>query len=231
MARPTQDRAKAILDAARAEFSQIGPERTTVDGIAARAGVGKGTVFLYWPSKARLREAVLLLEVAKTFATLAADLRDDPALLRLGSITRREIAAGLANPDMAPLLIDQFTSDPGPPPEAPRLGLHRIIATMRTHGLARDVDADQIVIGIETVMAGALIRGFADPGDHTPLLDATEHLVSSSYDRDDTDRHTIIAALPDVLEALEDAIDQLVAAASPDRPTTTSLRPHARPAP
>ncbi|XVV15120.1 TetR/AcrR family transcriptional regulator [Actinoplanes sp. CA-131856] len=227
MARPTQDRAEAILGAARAQFLQTGSEHTTVDDIAARAGVGKGTVFLYWPSKTRLREAVLLLEVARMFADLIADLAGEPALLRLGTIVRREIAAGLSNPDLAPLLVDRVTTGPKPP-EAPRRALQRIIATMGRRGLIQDVEPGRIVMGIETVLIGALFRVLADPGNQETLLDAVEHLVSSSYDRDGADPRALAEALPEALEALEDAIDQLVEAASPDRPTTARLRPRER---
>lgn len=229
MGRPAQDRAEAILDAARAQFLLSGVEGATVDDIAARAGVGKGTIFLYWPTKTRLQEAVLLLEVARGFAVLVADLRDDPTLLRLGTVIRRQIAACLNNPDLAPLLINQFTVT-SVPPEAPTRALHRIISTMRAYGLVRAVDPGQIVLGLEAVMAGAVIRGVAGPGDQADLLQAMEHLVSAAYDSDGVDRNAIDAALPEVLDALEDAIDQLVAAAAPDRPTTARLRPRERPA-
>lgn len=45
----------AILDAARALLSEVGFVRLTVEAIASRAGVGKQTIYRWWPSK----EAVL----------------------------------------------------------------------------------------------------------------------------------------------------------------------------
>lgn len=62
-----------------------------------------------------------------------------------------------------------------------------------------------------------------------PLLDAAERLLDSTYSRPDVDPADIAAALPDVLDTLEDTIDQLVEAAAPDRPTTAVLRPRERP--
>ncbi|MFJ4790648.1 TetR/AcrR family transcriptional regulator [Streptomyces sp. NPDC088794] len=62
--KPTPDRAtpdatrrsdrsrRAIHDAALALVAEVGYPKTTVEGIAARAGVGKQTIYRWWPSKA-----------------------------------------------------------------------------------------------------------------------------------------------------------------------------------
>ncbi|MEU3603024.1 TetR/AcrR family transcriptional regulator [Streptomyces sp. NPDC006798] len=56
---------RAIYDAALALVTEVGYTRTTIEGIAARAGVGKQTIYRWWPSKAAvLLEAFLDLVAA-----------------------------------------------------------------------------------------------------------------------------------------------------------------------
>ncbi len=72
--RREQDRARRkqeILAAARAVFAQSGFRRATVEAIAARAEVGKGTVYLYFESK----EAILAELVLQALADLTAQLQ------------------------------------------------------------------------------------------------------------------------------------------------------------
>ncbi|MFB7594387.1 TetR/AcrR family transcriptional regulator [Streptomyces sp. NPDC056160] len=51
-ARRSEKSRRAIYDAALALVAEAGYPRTTIEGIAARAGVGKQTIYRWWPSKA-----------------------------------------------------------------------------------------------------------------------------------------------------------------------------------
>ncbi|MEW2066046.1 TetR/AcrR family transcriptional regulator [Streptomyces sp. NPDC007346] len=59
---------RAIHDAALALVGEIGYRRTTIEGIAARAGVGKQTIYRWWPSK-----AAVLMEAFLDLATRSAE--------------------------------------------------------------------------------------------------------------------------------------------------------------
>jgi AcrR family transcriptional regulator len=54
-----EQRRNAILTAARAVFARKGYENTVVEDIAGEAGIGKGTLYLYFPSKEQIYLAAL----------------------------------------------------------------------------------------------------------------------------------------------------------------------------
>jgi AcrR family transcriptional regulator len=64
-------RKEDILQAARAVFAQVGYHNTTVEAVAERAEVGKGTIYLYFESKDALRAELLL----QALAELTTDLK------------------------------------------------------------------------------------------------------------------------------------------------------------
>ncbi|GGQ16285.1 TetR/AcrR family transcriptional regulator [Streptomyces roseolilacinus] len=116
---------RAIFDAALALVGEAGYARTTIEGIAARAGVGKQTIYRWWPSKA----AVLLdafLDLAgqageegagglPDTGDLAADLKlvlratvdelNDP---RFDVPTRALTAEGVVDPDLGARFVERL---------------------------------------------------------------------------------------------------------------------------
>ncbi|MEV4089583.1 helix-turn-helix domain-containing protein, partial [Nonomuraea fuscirosea] len=64
-ARRSERSRQAILDAARELVSEVGYAKLTIEAIAARAGVGKQTIYRWWPSKgAVVLDAFLALSEA-----------------------------------------------------------------------------------------------------------------------------------------------------------------------
>ena len=54
-----KDRSQAILDATLAVFAEAGYHKARIEDIAERAGVAKGTIYLYFPSKKELFYALI----------------------------------------------------------------------------------------------------------------------------------------------------------------------------
>lgn len=92
----------AILDAALAVFGEVGYEGMTVEAVAARAGVGKATIYRRWSSKddliiAAIQEVLTAVEVPEI-----GDVRKTLIAMVRGAITlMKTSAAGLIFPRMA----------------------------------------------------------------------------------------------------------------------------------
>jgi len=72
--RRSEARPDEILDAALALFVRQGFAQTKVDQIAAEAGLSKGAVYLYFPSKEALLEGLVRRAVAPVAETVVAEL-------------------------------------------------------------------------------------------------------------------------------------------------------------
>jgi AcrR family transcriptional regulator len=73
-------RAEQILDAAAELLEQHGYRRVSIDDVAARAGVGKGTVYLHWATREALFWAVLQREAMRLLDDLVNQLSVDAGL-------------------------------------------------------------------------------------------------------------------------------------------------------
>jgi AcrR family transcriptional regulator len=101
-------KALRVLDAAKALLVAFGYRKVTVDDVARRAGVGKGTVYLCWPSKRELFAAVLTRDTAELLGEQLAALRADPAEVRLHRAMRRSFLLVMGRPLAKALYIGDF---------------------------------------------------------------------------------------------------------------------------
>ncbi|MFJ5555935.1 TetR/AcrR family transcriptional regulator [Streptomyces sp. NPDC093250] len=97
--RRSQRSRRAIYDAALALVAEVGYPKTTIEGIAARAGVGKQTIYRWWPSKADvLLEAFLDLSEQAAQEAAAQDRADtghEPAETQYAIPDTGDLAADL----------------------------------------------------------------------------------------------------------------------------------------
>lgn len=70
------------MDAALALFMVQGYAATSVDAIAARAGISKGAVYLYFPSKQAVLEALVVRAVGSVSAAVLAQVAAHPGGFR-----------------------------------------------------------------------------------------------------------------------------------------------------
>ncbi len=84
-----------ILDAALSEFASHGFEGARMEDVARRAKVSKGTVYLYYPTKQALFEALVRRDVAPRIGAAAVFLKgyDGPLRLALTQIVDMAVAA------------------------------------------------------------------------------------------------------------------------------------------
>ena len=89
-AREKARRRRDILDAARQEFFERGFHRPTVDDVAARAEISKGTIYLYFKSKEEILAHLLLEGLDLLLAQMAdngpsSSSSPEPALRKLAT--------------------------------------------------------------------------------------------------------------------------------------------------
>ncbi len=148
-------RKEDILQAARAVFADYGWHRATVDAIAARAEVSKGTIYLYFDSK----EAILAELVLQALAELTGELRqasDSGSVLQPEQKLKAMAQAYLAYAESAPDYFRLLTAYDG--------GNFQ-------QGIPEDLQADLLaqsnraLDAVSQVVADGMALGVFTPGD------------------------------------------------------------------
>ncbi|MEV4383152.1 TetR/AcrR family transcriptional regulator [Streptosporangium sp. NPDC049644] len=174
-ARRNERSRQAILTAARDLVPKVGYAKLTIEAIAARAGVGKQTIYRWWPSKgAVIFDAFLALSEAGPEQGIALpDTGDLEADLKM---VMRATAAEFADPAFeAPIraLNIEMINDPGlaaqyrekladPVNEAKKA---RLRSAQRAGQLAADADLD---LALELLYAPLYQRWLLRSGPLTP---------------------------------------------------------------
>ncbi|MEI5521908.1 TetR/AcrR family transcriptional regulator [Streptomyces brasiliscabiei] len=176
-AAPQADHARAerILAAARELLLAWGYKRVTVDEIARRARIGKGTVYLHWKTKQLLFAELLRRELHEALGAFAADIADDPAVALPGRVVREIFLQQTRNPVTRAIhagdseILGALAVTPAGRPVIQELGFHTLLARLvevwRAHGLMTVTApaADQIYT-IDAVLTGFITGGLAVPG-------------------------------------------------------------------
>lgn len=227
----TNDRANRILDAAGELLLRLGYRKVTIEDIAHRADVGKGTVYLHWRSKVLLFQALLLRESIELLDTLMTTLREDPAQV----LPHRFLSTSFLITSRRPLLRALFTGDiellgrlgEGSLRSQQVLVRDEYYATLIRHGLLRD-DVPNLAYTVSAAATGFYLVEGIDPEaaelDVQAKADALSHVVHRSFEFDaDPDPAVLTAAAAELgttFEKLTKTYRAFVYAQDPAQPSS-----------
>jgi AcrR family transcriptional regulator len=219
---PEHERAERILDAARELLMAWGYKRVTVDEIARRARIGKGTVYLHWKTKEQLFTALLRSELRTQLGKLAAAIERDPDAARPSRVVREVYALQALAPIPRAMLagdnelLGALAYSGHGLPVIQELGfrtlLTRLIEVWRTHGLLVNTisAADQVYI-VDMLLHGAITGGIAVGPDDAAYpverrADLLSHTIRTALEPSNfPDPTDLVTAAQDILSALTDA--------------------------
>ena len=98
------ERGNRILDALATLITRWGYGKTTVDDIAREAGVAKGTVYLHWPTKGVMLQALMEREEQRWYADLVVRMATDPRSGTISSLYRHSLVLSAQSPLLRALL-------------------------------------------------------------------------------------------------------------------------------
>ncbi|MFJ9779693.1 TetR/AcrR family transcriptional regulator [Amycolatopsis sp. NPDC101161] len=178
-ARRSERSRQAILAATRELIVELGYAKVSIDAIAARAGVGKQTIYRWWPNKgAVVFDSVLELSADPSGAVVAlpdtGDLEADLRVVMRATVAEfadpafeapiRALNTEIANdPDLAALYRERLAA---PVDEAKK---DRLRSAQRAGQLAADADLDLVLEVLYAPLyqrwllrTGPLTEGYAD---------------------------------------------------------------------
>ena len=216
--RTEQDsREQRILDAAGELLLRFGYRRITVEDVAARSGVGKGTVYLHWKTKQELFATLLLREVGDVMQELIDGMRADPTEVLLHRMMRASFLAIMRRPLARTLYtrdIDTLGKLAGSEllhnrQRASDALFLQYVDLLREHGLVC-TGTDRATLGYALQAAGAgfyFMEQFLAPDEQMPLerkAAALAEVVRRAFEPpEDPDGETLRAVAPRAVELFD----------------------------
>lgn len=201
-------------------MQRVGARRFTVDEVADRAGIGKGTVYLHWKTRDQLLLAVLQREAVRSLDRLVAALRADPAVAALHELTEVQFLGVMRQP----LLRAMYTADSDVLGRS-AAGLHaaqddrhhrlfeKYLSMLAEHGLLRtDTPVLEISYGYHAVLHGYLNEDSYRRGAADLALEQKARLLATTVRRafepsEDPSIEVLREICPAVIELFGEAAD------------------------
>lgn len=185
------ERADRILDAAAELMVALGPGKITIEDVARRAGIGKGTVYLHFPTKEVLFLVVLMRAQSEATTRILERMGSDPVEVlpsRVGASALEGLSNSpllrevyMSNTDMLGTLTETAVAESGDLIDQRLHDFQAYFQLLREHGLVRtDLPPDELFHIFGTTLTGFLV--------HPSLLENEGHRVP------DRERRTQLAA-------------------------------------
>lgn len=149
--RRAEARPDEVLDAALALFIEKGFAATRVEDIAGRAGLSKGAVYLYFPSKEAILEGLVkraVLPIANNALGFIENYVGDPRLV-IASVMKM-VAGRLADPKLVAI---------------PRLLIREMIHFPEFAQMYRREVLDRVIPAVEKLIQNGIDEGYLRPVD------------------------------------------------------------------
>jgi len=182
MERPTR-----ILEAAGRLTTRYGFDKTTVDEIAREAGVSKGAIYLVWPGKEELFDALIEFEMKKLMLDLRARILADEKSDSIAALYRHTLLSIKQSPLISALytrdgkILGDFVRRQDPERYTKRLLMSKeSVEAMQSAGLLRDdLSADVITYLFSIISLGFLSISSVIPTENAPPFDSTVEAIAA----------------------------------------------------
>jgi len=144
--RRAEARPDEVLDAAMALFIEKGFASTRVEDIARAAGLSKGTVYLYFPSKEALLEALVrraIVPIADTALSALRDYEGDPRIVM--NMVLKMLAGRLSDPKIIAM---------------PKLIFREVIGFPELARMYRREVLDRVIPAMEALIRRGIEQGY-----------------------------------------------------------------------
>jgi AcrR family transcriptional regulator len=184
-------RAQRILDAAAFLLQRWGYNRVTIDDIAKQAEIGKGTVYLHWPSREALFHAALQRELFQLIERFRPTLHEHPEQLLLHRLVRYFWLAANQRPLIRAIVVQDLETLG----RLVRAGDQLLIAQqyeafqdylelLKKYRLIRaDLTAAEIMFMYRATITGFFVADSLVPEQYQPALERKADLLASVFQR------------------------------------------------
>ena len=228
-----EERGERILDAAAELVLRWGYKRVTIEDVARHAGIGKGTVYLHFRTRAELFLSVLVRDSAQMTAELAEAVARDPRMMLPAEqaamvyveVMKRPLLRAMFSRD-ADVLGDLTTDPTMRPLRRVKLDLMGdLFQILREHGLIRtDQSLESQRFLASSVQAGfylarPVLGQFGEEQDDQAVADLLAHALRAALHTPGPPDPEVLAALaPKVTALFTDFHDALAATVHGNRP-------------